>query len=330
VLLSGDTDYDFLILSSADQLARQMKDIGAYEPLNSVQEIDSLLGRCFDYIGEAATADNGDIWMLPLKIECPIMIYNPELCKKYGIDMDKIDTCEKLINSVDTLPVDGSVFYNLLYYYFAVNIFDQYLQYFAIDGDKSNFDTDIFRKYAEIMKEYDAKVMNHSKLFNVSTITLPKDTGINQEEDKDDIYSKTALIIDRGIDYYEIKDYYEYDFFKAAAVPGLTEGQEQKSLADCVLIVLNPNSKKLKWVKEYLGKVCASKLKDTNCDMFKDMDFGDNKLRAELQDVYSRAEIFYQYPYDITDELEAYRMENKPLEDTIKEMERKMDMYLNE
>ena len=60
-------------------------------------------------------------------------------------------------------------------------------------------------------------------------------------------------------------------------------------------------------------------------------DFSDKPLWQEVQEILTDAEVYFEYPQEIiSDELRHYRLEGQSYEDTVKEMERKMDMYLNE
>ena len=65
--------------------------------------------------------------------------------------------------------------------------------------------------------------------------------------------------------------------------------------------------------------------------MLRTNDFSDRPLWQEVHAILSDAEVYFEYPQDILlDELYRYRMEGQSFEDTVKEMKRKMDMYLNE
>lgn len=152
VLLAGDSDYDFLILSSNDQLARRMRDIKAYENLNDIEGIKNLLDGCFNYISDAAIDSSGNIWMLPIAVECPLLIYNPDNCEKNGIEINNKYTYDKLIKDIGALQNDESVVYNIPYYYMTNDIINKYVLDYAIKDNKSIFDTDVFKKYVEIIK----------------------------------------------------------------------------------------------------------------------------------------------------------------------------------
>lgn len=181
------------------------------------------------------------------------------------------------------------------------------------------------------MKRYDINVMNDEKLFNYRIESNTQhDKLLNDKSYKDSIYAKLMVKMERGMTDSKFKEYSEYDFFRAAAVPGLEEGSKTKILADCIMIVVNPKSKKTVWLKDYLSRLCKSLKDDQNSCMLKDLKFSDNILRQDIQDIYAEAEIFFQYPYELTDPLTDYRLNDKPLDEVIKEIERRFEIYLNE
>jgi len=229
------------------------------------------------------------------------------------------------------LPIDGSVYYDLPYFYMTNNIINLYLHYYGIKDNKANFDTDLFRRYAQLMKKYDRAVLNDVRLFDYRLDIYVHDGKLSEREaHKDLLYSKIFIEMERGMPRSKLREYSGYEFIRAAAVPGLEEGSKTKTLADCILIVANPKSKKLPWLKDYLSKLCKVLEEDENLYMLKDLKFSDNILRQDIQDIYAEAEIFFQYPYELTDPLEDFRLRDKPLDEAIKEIEQKFDIYLNE
>ena len=92
VLMAGDSDYDIAILDASHEISRNILDVGAYYSLNSFEGIEEFLNQCWDYVKDAALASDGSIWMLPIKVECPILIYNKNLSKDYAMDINALKT----------------------------------------------------------------------------------------------------------------------------------------------------------------------------------------------------------------------------------------------
>ncbi len=325
-LLAGDSDYDFLILDSDWQIARNIQRLGAYYPLNSLNGLNALLEDSHSYVREAATVKNGDLWMLPLNVECPILFYNENLIKEYGITLEHLSTYTELIERTIKLPNDGSILYSLLYYLMTSDITNQYLGNYAIENNRADFHKDIFRTYLDIMRKFDEKEDRGDILFN--TRSLYPYTTMDKEYYTNMLFAmERSTIADGGPGF----RYDKYEFIHALPAPSLLEKEKFKNQAMVRLIVINPNSEKLKSVLEYMNEVCEGIRKDEYSLMLKTNDFSDKPLWQEMQAILADAEIYFKYPYEIiVDEMNAYRKKGQSYEDTINEMERKMNMYLNE
>lgn len=325
IFLAGDTDYDFVVLDSWHPLAENIRRLGAYSALDSVDGLSGLLGNCFDYIKEAATAQNGDLWMLPLNVECPVLFYNKNQMEKYGLQIEQLDNYKEFIDQVAKLPKDGTVLYDVPYYLMTTDIINKYMLDYAIVDNRSDFDTDLFRTYLDIMSRYDARVNEGEAVFGVQ--------DVDYYENPEEPFLKTLFTMNRSSvvkedDYFH---YDEYEYFHAAPAPGLVKGEKQKGKANASFIVVNPNSKKQKWVFSYLEETVKGISENKDSLMLRTNDFSDRPLWQEVHAILSDAEVYFEYPQDILlDELYRYRMEGQSFEDTVKEMKRKMDMYLNE
>ncbi len=325
ILLAADSDYDFLVLDSAHDLAGNIRRTGAYYPLGDLAGMEELLADCHAYVREAATAPNGNLWMLPLEMECPVLLYNEEGMKKNGAEMAQMNTYTKFIDWVVGLPKDDDAcLYSVPYYLMTNNILYQYLGNYAIQDKKSDFHTDVFHTYMDIMRKYDARVNAEEIIFDTERYA---DTTNQDEYYSKILFSMLRSSMLRKGDAYH---YAEYDYFHAAPVPMLEE-KKFKNQAEAWMIVVNPNSKKLKWVLTYLEEVCKGIRADKNSFMLQTNDFSDRPLWQEVHGIIADAEVYFAYPEEIiADELYRYRMEGQSYEDTVNEMERKMNMYLNE
>lgn len=84
-VLSLDKDYDMAMMSSSESYSAEIKDKGSFYPLNDIPGVEEYINRCFPSIKEAAADKNGDIWMLPISVDIPVLIYNEENCADKGI-----------------------------------------------------------------------------------------------------------------------------------------------------------------------------------------------------------------------------------------------------
>lgn len=325
VLLAGDSDFDFIVLDSWDCVSGNIRRIGAYSALDSLDGLDGLLKDCHAYVKEAATAPNGDLWLLPLNVECPVLIYNENRMGEYGLQPASLDTYTEFIGQVAGLPKDGTVLYDVPYYLMTTDITNKYLADYAIKGKKSDFHSDLFHTYLDLMSQYDMRVNSGEKIFSVP--------GEMHTDGQAEYFSKMLLSMKRSSVVKEDDFFHfgEYDFFHAAPAPNLQEGEKQKAQANMMFLVVNPNSGKRKWVLSYMEEVCKGIHADENSMMLRTNDFDGKPLWQEVQAVVADAVVYFGYPEEIIEEeLYRCRMQGQSFEDTVSEMERKMDMYLNE
>ncbi|MCL2708390.1 MAG: hypothetical protein FWF03_04645, partial [Defluviitaleaceae bacterium] len=82
-VMAGDNNSDIFYLALEDAVSRAMRDNGGYVRLNESDVITGYLDRCFDWVGEAARAANGDVWMLPLLYQTEMLFYVPENMERF-------------------------------------------------------------------------------------------------------------------------------------------------------------------------------------------------------------------------------------------------------
>lgn len=327
-LLAGDSDYDFLILDSSHQIAADIRRTGAYYPLNSLGGLDALLNDCHAYVREGATAKNGDLWMLPFNVECALLFYNEDLIGEYGITLSDFSTYTKLINATLKLPDDGSVLHSIPYLLMMLDIENQYLGNYAVRENHADFHREEFKIYLDTRRKYDQRVAENSELFN--NWNDYQYVGFQTQKEFFDhmLFSMIrSTAADGGVGF----RYDQYEFIRALPAPRIQEGEEFKNQAQALFLVVNPNSERLQWVLEYLDEVCGGIREDEYSLMLKTNDFEGKPLWQDMQAVLADAEIYFEYPYEIvSNEVARYIREERSYEDTVNEMERKMNMYLNE
>ena len=77
-IMAGDDTVDIYILWAEIEVSHAMRTQGGFVPLTQSDIITSYLNSTFDWVREIATAPDGEIWMLPLFFEAPILWYVPE------------------------------------------------------------------------------------------------------------------------------------------------------------------------------------------------------------------------------------------------------------
>lgn len=326
VLMAGDADYDFLVLDSSFQIAQNIRRLGAYYPLNSLAGLDALFGDSHAYVKEGATAENGDIWMLPLDVECPFLFYNEKMIEKFGITVSQLSNYTQLLECTLRLPDDGSVLYSIPYLLMMWDVENQYLGNYAIKDGHADFRQEIFKTYLDTRLKFDGRVERDSSLFNNHG---EYDYVMSMEGYFENMLfsMERSTVADRG----SWLRYDRYDFIHVLPAPGIQEGEKFKNQALVRMLVVNPNSEHKEEVFAYLGEVCGGIRENEYSLMLATNDYTGKPLWQEMQAIVADAVIYFKYPYEIiSDEVRNYANGTKSYEDTVSEMERKMDMYLNE
>ena len=340
-LLAGDSDFDLLILSSEYDLARQIERTGAYEPLNEIVEVESYLDSCFEYIGEAATADNGAVWMLPYEVDTRVLVYQPEVCEKYGVDFSgELPYLEFIENFKVLQEVANEEELYIKISTFWWQALQQYIANYGVENGEPQFDRSLFRTFAPQLKEMVFREFYYGVRPSYIGITTLEELREKVENFFDSyafgVLNKKDLEQEYGLrDYVNNAVYttsiFDYDFFEARSMPIIAEGKREKGAASTTFYVLNPNSKRKEEAKEYLSMV-AEYLKETeSIYRTKELIGAYSELEKQVHDVYADAEIFFDYPEDVVGaEYMEYMTGEKSLEEMIQEAQRKFNIYLKE
>lgn len=340
-LLAGDSDFDVMILSSEYDLARQIERTGAYEPLNEVEGIEAYLESCFDYIGDAATADNGAVWMLPYDVETSVFVYQPELCERYGVDFSGNLTYEEFLSGWKKLQeaeTKDSLLINLRTIWWQV--VQQYIADYAVLNGNPQFDTDVFREWVAVLKEiYENE--------DGQGINLEVTGGMPLEELRDKVQNffrsyafgildKMELELEYGMSDYVNNviytvDIFDFDSFEARNMPDIVEGEEKGGVAHASFYVINPNSKRKEEAMEYLAALAERLMETESIYRTKELKGEYTRLETQVHEVYADSEIFFAYPADVVGgEYMDYLMGQISLEELIQKAERKFNIYLKE
>ncbi len=346
-MMAGDSDYDFLLLSTESSVAEQIRRVGAFEPLNEVAGVEEYLQGSFDYIRDAATDTNGAVWMLPCDVSCDVLLYNPKLCKEYGIDFEKGYSNEALLKAQKALEEaeksGNSAYYSYNFSGDRKRMAEIYLTNYAVVNGKACFDTELFREYSELFRG-DAE--RNGGVFRYAWLNPGNDAPVFGATEEDvatyyaEYFSQVAFV---SADKYRLTTEYSnsigggsygllgYDFFEAKAMPSLEEEKSAKNLASAFILVLNPNSAHLKEAKEFLSVLTGCLNEEESIYRTKKLQGEYTALELKVHDIYADAKIVFSYPYDVFwDEYLKYLNGEKSLDEVIPELERKLNLYLKE
>lgn len=340
-ILAGDSDYDFLVLDSGWTLGYQLLRTGNYVSMNDINGVDEFFAACHNFAKDVATGEDGTIWMLPYSVSAGILFYNAELFEKFGLTLENIDTAEEVFALSEKHITDGTAYLSLSAYHLSDEMNRKYHANYGIIDGYANYNTNLYRKILEIRKQYEVPGNNGSinyKSMDAAFSNLIEDVTEHSrdmtQEEEDEIYRNTLLTIER-IENINTHDngFLDYDFCHAVPMPNLEEGIELKPEVGVYYIVINPKSEKIPWVKLYLEKLCKAVKEEKSSYILKDNTlsaFSGRTLNNEIGDILADAQVSI-FPIDeVWDGSSKYMYEDQSFEDTAEEIERVMNMYLNE
>jgi hypothetical protein len=313
-VLSQEKSYDLYLLDSREVFSENIKNKGAFYPLNKVDGVNEYLDECFPYIKNTATTAEGDIWMLPFSIDVPCLIYNEKICSENSFDLSNDINYETFLHKVVDLK-DNSDLQNKLDisgYVISENFFYQYLK------SHNNFDSSLFRNIIDYLYKNINHITDNDKWrFNFQILDR-----LNKGKSDDFLFTF-------------IYDYYTQTAFptndlRASKMPLLTDNT--KVIATGSYLCVNPKSKNLQETLEYISELCHYLLEHNQTMLFKDRNlYPDTPYYDDLYAIYSDAEINFTPPADVYDsDFTKYMSGDITLETLIKEANRKLDIYRNE
>ncbi len=325
-LLAGDSDYDFMMLSTDSSLARDILRTGAYYSLNEIPEVTGLLERYHGYLKEAATAENGDVWMIPCGVNVPFVLYREDVCKEYGLDFTDMTYLE-FMKQVDALPKKGEHTFIVPYYLMTGDITNKFERTYGYEN-MSESEMELLRGYMEKIRAYDVP-FNEGKWWLLSSEERP--SYISDASMKNIVFKlerSDNMTLSSSLNFFRIGG------FRAMELPDLEEGVDCPSGASVDFIVINPKSDKLELTLQYVSELCEKLQKDTT-NAFRWMsqgeDFSDNVLREDIYRLISEGEVYSLYPYDVVGaELMAYREGKQEFDVMLEEIQRNIKMFQEE
>ena len=325
-LLAGDSDYDFMMLSTDSSLAADILRTGAYYSLNEIPEVAGLLDRYHGYIKEVATAENGDIWMIPCGVNVPFVLCREDLCEEYGLDFTDMTYLE-FMERVEALPKNGEHTFMVPYYLMTADITSKFEQVYGYENMMEQ-ETELLRSYMEKIRAYDVP-FNEGKWWVLSSEERPNQ--MSDESMKNIVFElerSDNMTLSSSLNFFRI------DGFRAKKLPDLERGVDCPSGVRVDFIVINPKSDKLELTLQYVSQLCEKLKKDTTNAirwMSRGEEFSDNVLREDIYRLISEGEVYSGYPYDVVGaELWAYREGKQEFDVMLEEIQRNIKMYKEE
>lgn len=314
-VLSLDPDYDICLLSSSNEVSGNLRNKGTYYPLNDIKGIDEYLDRCLPYVREAATAENGEIWMLPIALNIDVIMYNENSCAELGLDFTDL-TAEKFRDNIDkAYASDRSSGYDAHAYLIDTNFILQLLR------GNTTVDTPEFRSVAEMMKEkFNYKVGEDCFRLSAGAISYSlEEMGGNPDKFLFSMrdYSADQLYYSAGKN------------MRVCAMPSVT--QDKRNIAVCAYLCINPASKHLDSAVDYIESLISHLGESNTSILFTDALSDGTQSLSDLKAIYENASVEFNVSTEIfRSDLEKYFSDELTLDEFITESDRKLSAYLNE
>lgn len=316
-VLSLDKSFDCALLSSEDSYAHDVMSKGSFYPLNDVEGVSEYLDNCHPYIKKAALTADGDIWMLPIEIDVPLLVYNAEHCANAGVEFPT--DWEEFIAAVKSAG-ERSEYCGCLRFRLVQGFFSQYL------AGHTSFDTPEFRTVAELIKrECSDSVFKDD--FALQQSLLEHQWGTNHSTYKE-IYDNYlfSLVLYRG--FQTENGLVENDDLRAAPLPVL-DGVSGNAL--CTFLCVNPFSERLDETLEFISQLSKRLSENKDGFMLADKSLYSGEYAQSLYAAYSNSAIIFDVPSEIYhSDFERYCGGEITLDEFIAEADRKLAAYINE
>ena len=312
-VLAQDADFDMFLLSSRTGISYNIKQNGAFYALNDVPGVEEYLDACFPYLKELATNEDGDIWMIPVELAIPALVYPKEYVASQGIDFSNMSLEEffDFVEQVETqTPEKGSISHLVM----IETLFGQYLNLY------DTFDTEIFRNYAKQLRS-----------IYESAGRLIMDVEFSTQLRQGNL----------------IENFYSYHYYLSAlwgfveilgdseevgvvGVPSMSE--EIGNIGTLTFIAVNPNSQNLEATLQYIATFCQYMMTKQDSFILQDISMYTNTpFIKECYETYAKGDVYFWMDTDIYWNLFWDYVEGKmELEDMVKEIERKREIYVGE
>ena len=309
-VLAQDTDFDLYLLSSIHSNAYNLKKNGAFYPLNDIPAVEQYLDACFPYVREIATNEDGDIWMIPIKINIPILMYDKVYCKLQGVDFSKMNFLDFLSFTERAELEDAE---KIALGQITSEFFDQYFRV------EDSFDTELFREYAKQLKS----------LYHTTGEDIYPDKYLN-EILPEFYYEYLATSEDCLMFWDEIEQWELEETLGVIEVPKIAE--ELNNVGTCYFFAVNPQSDNLETTLTYLSDLCTYLMTVKNSFLLADATtYTDTPFLQQCYELYKNGTLYFAVDEEVYDSVFTKYLKGEiELEEMIEEAERRLEIYKKE
>lgn len=304
-VLAQDSDYDLCLIDTLQSSSHNLKKNGVFYPLNDVPGVEEYLDRCFPYVKEAATKEDGTIWMLPIAVYMPGLVVQEETLLELGVDLQRNMTWTEFSSVIAAMTPEETELISLSQTVCAMLFFQQYF------GKYNSIDQEVFRQ-------------NVSALQKISS-----DLWIRPyREDKRYLFYYIRYMRDYVNPF--VKEYYYGENAKVYLMPKLSK--DDVNTATCILLAINPASSHLEETLDFIADYAAWQMAEKQAPLFfKEPVPAAGSFEEEVYNLYQNGEIAYTVESDAYMEGFYEMLDGKKgLEEYIKDTEQKIRIYFGE
>lgn len=302
-VLARDKDYDLCLANTLAGDGRNLRENGAFYPLNDVAGIDEYLARCFPYVREVATREDGTIWMLPVSVEVYCLLAEREVLEESGLSLKENMTWEEYGDLLQLASEEQREQIFLTKNMAKLCFCEQYFSHYR------TLENDLFgESISALSKIWEFDCGTKATFGNILWQMLDWVYWMRPNGKEVPIgFGEDAVLVSLP---------------KFAAT--------DKNIASCTYLAVNPDSAKLEETLAYLTDLIAYLMDGGGMPYFTDWE-RENALDEKVYQVYENGEIAFGIDFDVYEEgLEEMLSGTLPLDEYIKKTESKLKIYWGE
>jgi ABC-type glycerol-3-phosphate transport system substrate-binding protein len=336
-IMAGDDKIDVYMLGYGGEWTNALRDQGYYVPLNDSAPIKRYLSRCFDWVSAAASAPNGDTWMLPLSYDMYALWYVPENFAQFNLTPADVSTLDACLRTIEELqPVKGSYITFARAFSYEIDLFYHYeMLYCDYPNGIANFKTDRFRGLFETMWA------GWNLSGGLRHPVFERDDDFKTHYYEDEIYEEydtERMIFKLGYVLNQFDGVRDITEWRALPIPRLS-AEIDHNVVTCNIALVNPHGKNKELATAYLEAAAE--------DMFTTVKQPAFVLKdpASYEGYYDMSQPVYQdihnlfrdgilwdgfFQYQRADIPMDYQNGKLTLDEAVDEIQRRADLWLNE
>lgn len=319
-ILSVSDSFDISYFTTDADYAENMRTSCSYYPLNDIPGVSEYIDKCYPYLKEASTNEKGDIWVLPIDVNIPVIVYNKENCEKAGFDFENNMNITDFADIIYNANEKG-VRYDCIRFRFIQNTLSRYLL------THDSFDTDDFRNLASFLKDkctedvfkFDALIYS-----DLLTANITRNVGI-QDEYTEQSYNEIFFTL-----LYTRHDETEYllDDENLAAISLPSVSGETNNNAVCTFLCVNPKGENLENAINFISSLATKMSESEKFIWLTDNKSSQSDYSKNLREIYSSADVYFSVPSEIYySDFDSFTKGEITLDEFIESADEKLKLY---